>query len=128
MARKTYRVNADSVYVLVDLLVATPMEFNKDNHTLRGREERKPRAGRLNSRKFDSARENDLITYVIYSYDTPIAWKQYVNPTSHRHPGVRFDWVEMWVMPDVRYSVTTSKHQAKVRNALSQISGGFKTP
>ena len=37
-------------------------------------------------------------TYVVWSYRTPIAW--YTNG--------------QWVKPDIKYSTTTSKHQAKV--------------
>ena len=39
--------------------------------------------------------------YVVRSYRTPIAW---------------WDGTE-WTIPDVRYSVTTSKHQSLVRRA-----------
>lgn len=41
--------------------------------------------------------------YVIYSYATPIAW--------HTHYG-------LWVVPDVKYSVTTTRHQSLVRDAI----------
>jgi hypothetical protein len=44
--------------------------------------------------------------YVVYSYSTPIAWHV---------PN------EGWVMPDTRYSVTTSKHQGKIATAISQL-------
>lgn len=43
--------------------------------------------------------------YVVYSWDTPIAW--------HTQNG--------WHMPDVRYSVSTSKQQSRIRTALSVI-------
>lgn len=43
------------------------------------------------------------VDYVIYSYATPIAW--------HVEGGG-------WYMPDVRYSVTTGRHQGVVRVAL----------
>ena len=42
--------------------------------------------------------------YAVYSYATPIAWFAH---------GV-------WTVPDVRYSVTTSKHQNIVRKAAGQ--------
>lgn len=42
------------------------------------------------------------VTYTVYSYDTPIAW--YVQDAG-------------WVVPDVRYSVTTGRHQSAVRMA-----------
>lgn len=42
-------------------------------------------------------------TYVVWSYDTPIAW---------HHPG------DGWVVPDERYSVTTTQHQNKIKAAI----------
>ena len=46
---------------------------------------------------------NDSNLYVVLSYDTPIAW--------YSHEGG-------WTVPRVKYSVTTSKHQNIVRNAV----------
>lgn len=45
-------------------------------------------------------------TYAVYSYATPIAW-----------------WSEAygWTVPPVKYSATTSRHQAQVRYALAGI-------
>lgn len=40
--------------------------------------------------------------YVVYSYDTPIAW--FVGGA--------------WYQPDEKYSYTTSRHQEKIRSAL----------
>lgn len=45
-----------------------------------------------------------VITYVIYSYQTPIAWR---------------DSECGWVVPDERYSQTTSVHQGRIRAALT---------
>ena len=47
---------------------------------------------------------NDSPSYIVFSYRTPIAW-----------------WSELngWVVPDVRYSVTTSRHQGFVRRAVT---------
>lgn len=42
-------------------------------------------------------------SYVVRSYETPIAW----------HTDGE------WVTPDVRYSATTSRHQAVVRHAIA---------
>lgn len=61
--------------------------------------------GSLPAEFHDSARRAD---YVIYSYETPIAWK--VNGA--------------WVKPDVRYSLTTSNHQG----ALYRLSTQTLTP
>jgi hypothetical protein len=59
--------------------------------------------GHLPSQYHESARKAH---YVVYSYNTPIAW--YVPTVG-------------WVTPNVRYSVTTSRHQSKVFTAISQI-------
>lgn len=48
------------------------------------------------------------IDYVIYSYDTPIAWLFNKNGGS-------------WAMPDAKYSVTTSKHQTTIRAAIKEF-------
>lgn len=45
-------------------------------------------------------------TYAVYSYWTPIAWLN--------EDGV-------WISPDVKYSVTTSKHQNKINTAISAM-------
>lgn len=47
------------------------------------------------------------IDYVVYSYGTPIAY--------------RTEDTGEWVVPDVKYSVTTSKHQGMVQYALRMI-------
>ena len=45
------------------------------------------------------------IDYVIYSYDTPIAWR--------RGDGE-------WAMPAADYSVTTKRHKATIRAAIQE--------
>lgn len=45
--------------------------------------------------------------YVVYSYQTPIAW--HVSHGDDRY----------WVQPDVKYSATTTTHQGKIAVALS---------
>ncbi|SRR6266851_1318210 len=45
--------------------------------------------------------------YVVFSYATPIAW--------HRPAD------DLWIVPDERYSVTTSRHQSLIGTAISQI-------
>lgn len=47
--------------------------------------------------------------YVVFSYDTPIAWNYDVD-------GVTEEFT--WVVPDVKYSVTTTNHQNVVRVAI----------
>ena len=61
------------------------------------------RTGRLPKEWVDayrSDRENPGISYVVYSYSTPIAW-------------VRVDGER--IIPDVGYSVTTTRHQGLCR-------------
>lgn len=107
--RRTYRVNADSWMVLKDILVGTPEDFNSLSDSLKGYADTSPMWGKL-PEEWITRMRNDKVTYVIYSYNTPIAWKNAKGE---------------WVVPNVRYSVTTSKHQGKVQTALSQISGGI---
>ena len=59
--------------------------------------------GRLS---YDWASQIDRPVYVVRSYATAIAWQN--------HDGT-------WVMPDDRYSPTTSKHQSTVRRALRLV-------
>ena len=47
-----------------------------------------------------------LITYTITSYGTPVAW---------------CDVEAGWIVPAVRYSVTTSRMQTVIRTALSHL-------
>jgi hypothetical protein len=49
--------------------------------------------------------------YLIRSYNTPIAW---------------LDARGEWTIPDVKYSVTTSRHQGKIRTAISQLPGAVE--
>lgn len=65
-----------------------------------------PMTGALADKYLDSVMSAD---YVVYSYTTPIAW--HINGGSESG-----DW---WVVPDVKYSTTTTKHQGIVNVALS---------
>ena len=47
--------------------------------------------------------KSDQPDYIVYSYGTPIAW--------HSDKG--------WFIPNIKYSVTTSKHQNYVRRAVN---------
>jgi len=51
-------------------------------------------------------RDNARITYAVYSYATPIAW--------------RLD-NDTWIMPRVQYSATTSQHQGAIYRAFSVL-------
>lgn len=47
-----------------------------------------------------------VLSYVVYSYATPIAWK---------------DCFGCWYLNKEKYSVTTSRHQGIVQTVISQI-------
>jgi hypothetical protein len=47
----------------------------------------------------------DDVDYVVFSYNTPIAW--HLRST------------DAWIIPNVKYSATTSTHQSVVRQALN---------
>ena len=51
--------------------------------------------------------DQDKIDYVVYSYNTPIAWH------------VKSATFNEWIYPDVRYSPTTGRHQSKIRAVLA---------
>lgn len=48
----------------------------------------------------------EFIDYTVVSYFTPIAWH---------------DTEKGWIMPDVKYSTTTSKAQGKIATAIAQM-------
>jgi hypothetical protein len=79
-------------------------DFDTPNGTLYGRNtpEGGWRWGRLDYDLRDSVKRAD---YVIWSYSTPIAW---------RTDGE-------WHAPEVKYSVTTSRHQGRIFTAISQL-------
>lgn len=60
-----------------------------------------PYTGRLD-RDLAQILIEDAPDYIVFSYSTPIAW--------HGKRG--------WVMPAHKYSVTTSTHQGRIRDAL----------
>lgn len=84
---------------------ATRMRYAEDFDTsgaLKGRAGRAQSFGQLPRVYWDTA---ELADYVVYSYATPIA----------------FHAQGVWHIPDVKYSVTTSKHQSKIRAAIDLI-------
>lgn len=126
--RRTYRVNADSIDTLIDILVATPDDFNNPyRDKLYGYATLNPRRGRLSEDDYRAMRNAD-VEYVIYSYGTPIAyWERTISPNRVKADNGRTvgysNW--RWVMPNGPRSNTTAKHVAKVTAALKQISGGL---
>ena len=125
MARATYRVNADSWTVLQQILCDPADDFNPDRASLRGRTMNVGRLSQLGQLpdewRAQWREDKGEIDYVIYSYQTPIAWR--IRDTWYGNGGQTHS--HRWIVPDVRYSVTTSKHQNNVRTALSQIFGGI---
>ena len=65
------------------------------------------RMGIADANVMDTTRDEHGIDYVVYSYGTPIAY--------------RAEDSGEWVVPDTKYSVTTSKHQGTIRYALTLI-------
>lgn len=64
-------------------------------------------AGRLPQPWFEQYVSRDLhIDYVVVSYGTPIAWH---------------DDERGWIMPDVKYSMTTSKAQGRIRPGIHSL-------
>jgi hypothetical protein len=129
--RRTFRGNADPISTLIDILVATPDEFNSDKDKLRGRAETRPMGSRLNGVDYDtfmSHRAQGRITYVIYSYNTPIAWRiySYGAMVGETFRNVSTNLEQHWVMASTSGgTVTTAKHMNRVATALRQISGGI---
>jgi hypothetical protein len=80
--------------------------------------------GQLPGEYHESVKHAD---YVVYSYSTPIAWHLPAGvPSTAYPPGV---WYTMrpdgeWITPQVKYSVTTSKHQGRIFTAISQLKEG----
>ena len=55
------------------------------------------------ARLFDEDRAAGNVEFVVWSYHTPIAW---------------FGEDNGWVLPDEKYSSSTSRHQSRVRHAV----------
>lgn len=66
--------------------------------------------GKLSVKDYCTLRSDNQaygIDYVIYSYETPIAWMYNKNGGT-------------WVMPEADYSVTTKWHKATIRAAIAE--------
>lgn len=87
-------------------------EFDTPTNSLRGvREiERDGNPGRLGDASPAGLAlwraDRPVMDYVVYSYDTPIAWH------------VRGDGFSEWVIPNASYSQTTTQHQNKINASL----------
>ena len=82
--------------------IASREEFRNSSRSVTGGPGAAWSMHRLPGQFHESAASAD---YTVRSYGTPIAW--------------RIDGV--WVVPDVRYSVTTSQHQGAVRTAIGEL-------
>lgn len=101
--RRRYRINTDSWQVLFDILSGTPDDFTAG--CMRGVSGHYLHSAHWLSEDWAARYKADDVQYTIYSFDTPIAWLS---------DGV-------WTVPDVKYSVRTSKHQGKVRMAVGEL-------
>lgn len=107
---KLFRNKRDGWLTLRDL-IRSGEEFHNSTGSFRGiRRESlgSPSVGHLPEKDAAWFRQCDamgILTYVVYSYQTPIAW--------------RTD--NAWYIPDARYSVTTSQHQGLIRTAVDQL-------
>lgn len=77
--------------------------------------------GRLPSEYHESVGWAD---YVVYSYNTPIAWHLPAGSPAEAYPPKV--WYTMdpqgeWITPAEKYSVTTTKHQGRIFTAISQL-------
>lgn len=87
----------------LDVLVGDPEPFTTTTGNLWGTKGSRG-VGRL-PRNLAEAIIDMEPDYTVYSYATPIAW---------RRDG-------QWFMPDVYYSVTTTRHQNKISTAIGEM-------
>lgn len=82
--------------------IADGQAFSNSTGSFAGRPGPASGTGRLPREYIESARK---ASYVVYSYNTPIAWRTEGN----------------WAVPWISYSVTTSSHQSIARTATANI-------
>lgn len=63
------------------------------------------------------------VDYIVWSYATPIAWHARLSGGDREGSGYR----GVWVIPHVRYSQTTSKHQAIISRACRWVNAAGKS-
>lgn len=104
-----YRVNKDYDGSSLRALIADHATWQTQNHSMHGEKltDGFDTVGKL-PREWVAGLNCHVTAYIIYSYKTPIAWLV-VDPQTDR---------PKWIVPDVWYSVTTAKHQQRVRLAL----------
>jgi hypothetical protein len=98
----------------VEALTASGLPWENNGRTLWGHSEGHeqftlPNACQLPVKVAELLQEQihrQQIDYIVWSYETPIAW---------HHKG------NNWSMPDVEYSVTTSKHQSVARGIVNNV-------
>lgn len=114
--RATYGVNKDGWWKLRTILENLD-EFNPDSATLRGRRIENIDVFTVGEmpEPYRSEMNESVVTYVVYSYRTPIAYRRIAD--WNRNGTANYEWI----VPDVRYSMTTSKHQGRVRPAIAEM-------
>jgi hypothetical protein len=95
----TTNINADSfikdrVNFIGSNFVGQTTSPNSDDHL--------PFFGQLDQNNIMNLKKDEP-SYIVYSYATPIAWFGKIG----------------WVLPAIKYSQTTSRHQSIVRRAIS---------
>lgn len=93
-------------------LLSQRVECKNSNGTVRGTE-RYVGSGRLAPEyraEIMAALDAGRLVYVVYSYATPIAW---VETSAQGTP--------VWIMPQTKYSATTTNHQSMVRQAARNL-------
>lgn len=113
MASTRYRSDGDGWWTLRDLLKRDEA-FHNTTGNLRGVHHNPdaplPSKGRMDiadSHKMNMVHDMYGVNYIIYSFQTPIAYR---------------DTHGKWIVPDAGYSaITKSKHLSRVRPAIAQI-------
>lgn len=77
------------------------------------------------ARQFDNDRESGRMQHVIYHHQTPLAWLN-VEPGESGDPNAG-DARHTWVIPDIRYSNTSSRRQREIRHAIRSTGHGDET-
>lgn len=113
------RSNNDSQRA-VNVLTSQGLEWQNNGRTLWGHSEGHeqfvlPNGCQLPREWADGLQDaihDGRVLYIVWSYETPIAWFVRSAINAQRSG---------WVMPDVRYSVTTSKHQSVARSIVRNV-------
>lgn len=106
-----FRNKRDGWWKLRDLLKER-QSFHNSTNSFRGGDIWNGRYGQL-PQSWATMLKEMAVDYVIYSYSTPIAW--------HVCQGEDGKPTDYWVIPTVKYSVTTTNHQNIATAAIDQL-------